>query len=89
MCAFKTPTDRETPLKAFGLMDRLAGLLSEPLCGPGVKDLYFFTIGLHSCVSSGVPILRAFAIMAESAHHRRLQRAARCRSCCGAWPATI
>ena len=63
------------PVRSLGILERAGGILFKPLWGPGVKDLYFFTIGLRSCLSAGIPILRAFEIMSESSQHRSLRDA--------------
>ena len=42
---------------------------------PGVKALYFFCIGLRSCLAAGTPILTALHLMAETAGRRSLRKA--------------
>ena len=42
---------------------------------PGSKDMFFYTLGLRSAITSGIPISSAFEVMGQSARHRRLQRA--------------
>ncbi len=68
-------TDFALPIKSPGFFGRVRRILLTPLWRPGIKDLYFFCIGLRSCVSSGIPIISAFDIMSRSVRHRWLQKA--------------
>lgn len=72
------PLKPKTPATAPKLAQAKArpGLdLNPGIRPPGIKALYFFCIGLRSCIVAGTPILSAFHIMAESAPRRSLKKA--------------
>jgi type IV pilus assembly protein PilC len=58
-----------------GFFTRLHRFIITPLWRPGVKHLFFFSLGLRSIISAGIPIIQAFEIMAQSTRHRLLQQA--------------
>ncbi len=54
---------------------RFKWTLLSPFWKPGVKDLFFYSIGLRSAISAGVPVGSAFEIMGHAAQHRLLKEA--------------
>lgn len=42
---------------------------------PGPKRLFFYTLGLRTAISAGLPASSAFEVMGESVQHRSLKRA--------------
>ena len=67
--------DNPQKLPPTGFLARLDGLLLSPLHPPGLRDLYFYTLGLRTTIAAGVPLIKAFDLMARSVKHRQLQRA--------------
>lgn len=62
-------------IQPTGFFAHLDGLLLSPLHPPGLRDLYFYTLGLRTTLEAGVPLIKAFELMARSVKHRQLQRA--------------
>lgn len=62
-------------VKKLGRWGRFKRFINPTLHGPGVKDLYFFTLGLRTCLLAGIPVTSAFTLMAECVHNRKLERA--------------
>jgi len=68
----KTKITAQQKLSLFG---RIRYFLLTPLWRPGVKDIYFFCVGLRSCITAGLPIISAFKVMSQSVRHRAIQKA--------------
>lgn len=62
-------------LRKPGFFTRLNRMIVTPLWRPGVKNLFFFSLGMRSTISAGIPIIQSFEIMAQSTRHRLLQQA--------------
>jgi type IV pilus assembly protein PilC len=50
-------------------------MIVTPLWRPGIRNLFFFSLGMRSTISAGIPIIQSFEIMAQSTRHRLLQQA--------------
>lgn len=55
--------------------ERLLRRVNPTLHGPGIKDLYFFSLGLRTGLLAGVPVTSVFTLMADSVQNRKLERA--------------
>jgi type IV pilus assembly protein PilC len=52
------------------------------LVSPTSMTMYFYCMGLRSVISAGIPVIRAFELMAESTSHSRLKKASMDVSIC-------
>lgn len=69
------PYKKIEPLKKPNFFAEFWILTTSFFIMPSIKTLYFYTVGLYSTISAGMPIASAFEIMSESTTHRRLKKA--------------
>ncbi|HOE62213.1 MAG TPA: type II secretion system F family protein [Candidatus Sumerlaeota bacterium] len=64
-------------MRRTGFFSRVETFVISPLNPPGLKDFFFYSLGLRTILSAGVPIIKAFELMGASTQNLRLRKASR------------
>lgn len=67
--------DSTAMMRRTGFFSRVEMFIISPLNPPGLRDYFFYSLGLRTTLSAGVPIIKAFELMSASAQNQRLRQA--------------